>query len=38
MSTVTELSSRFGNGVRVALLWRQSYNTVVVVEHCNGET
>jgi hypothetical protein len=38
MSTVTELSSRCGNGVRVALFWLQSDNTVVVVvEHCNGE-
>ncbi len=38
MSTVAELSSRFGNGVRVALLWRQSDDEVVVlVDHCNGE-
>jgi hypothetical protein len=38
MNAVTELSSRFANGVHVALLWRQSDNTVaVVVDHCNGE-
>ena len=37
---MSELSSRFGNGVRVALLWRQRDNTavVVVVDHHNGET
>ena len=44
MSTITakslfELSSRSGNGVDVALLWKQCDNTaiVVVVDHRTGE-
>lgn len=39
MSTVTELSSRSGNGVDVALLWQRCDNTalVVVVDHGTGE-
>ncbi len=37
---ISVLSSRFGNGVRVELLWRQRDNTafVAVVDHRNGET
>lgn len=38
MNAVTELSSRLASGVHVALLWRQSDNTVAVVVNLpNGE-